>query len=122
MGPKPPFWNQVYGWKDTTSFEEDGRIVACGGLWDKGGTCTRSGATRRPAEREDKSIRRALMDFGYAAGREDAMVRLIEFFAGMTKTLGRDHLAAGIEHLPRLVKATALSSPAPEPARSTGSA
>ena len=84
-GPKPPFWNQVYGWKDYYVLEEDGRIVACGGLWDKGENVREVWRHKETGEIEDDRLDGAV-DFGYAAGREDAMVRLIEFFTGKTKS------------------------------------
>jgi hypothetical protein len=109
-GDKPPFWNRVYGWLDYFVLEEDGRIVACGGLWDKGANVREVWRHRETGEAKTIDCT-ALMDFGYAAGREDAMVRLIESFAARTRDLGRSHLAAGIEHLPRLVKAAAHLAP-----------
>jgi hypothetical protein len=83
--------------------EEEGRVVACGGLWDKGENVRE--VWRHKETGETNTIdSTALMDFGYAAGREDAMVRLIEFFMAKTKELDRTHLIAGVEHLPKLVK------------------
>jgi hypothetical protein len=112
-GPKPPFWTAVYGWPDYYVVEDQGRVVACGGLWDKGANVRE--VWRHKANGEERTIdSTALMDFGYAAGREDAMVRLLEFFAGKTKEAGRSHLVAGIEHLPRLVKASARLEPGGE--------
>lgn len=109
-GAKPPFWNRVYGWPEYYVLEDEGRVVACGGLWDKGENVRE--VWRHKETGEAKTIDgTALMDFGYAAGREDAMVRLIEFFAAKTKELGRTHLVAGIEHLPRLVKAAERLEP-----------
>ena len=109
-GDKPPFWNKVYGWPDFYVLEEEGLIVACGGLWDKGENVRE--VWKHKETGESKMIdSTALLDFGYAAGREDAMVRLIEFFAAKTKELGRTHLSAGIEHLPRLVKAASRLEP-----------
>ncbi len=103
-GDKPTFWRPVYGWPDYYIVEEEGRIVACGGLWDKGANARE--VWRHKQTGEAKTIdSTALMDFGYAVGSEEAMVRLIEFFMGKTKELGRGHLIAGIEHLPRLLKA-----------------
>jgi hypothetical protein len=112
-GEKPPFWVRVYGWPDYYVLEENGRIVACGGLWDKGANIRE--VWRHKETGETKTLdSTALMDYGYAAGREDAMVRLIEFFAGKTRELGRVHMAAGTEHLPRLVKAAGRLEPESE--------
>ena len=44
----------------------------------------------------------ALLDFGYAEGREDAMLRLIQHFIGLTHDLGRSYLVAPLEQLPDL--------------------
>ncbi|MDO8616376.1 MAG: hypothetical protein Q7T33_11685 [Dehalococcoidia bacterium] len=112
-GEKPPFWEPVYGWPDYYVVEEEGRVVACGGLWDKGAHGRE--AWRHKETGETKTIDcTALLDFGYAAGREEAMARLIGFFIGKTHALGRSHLAAGVEHLPRLVKALAQLEPTTE--------
>lgn len=112
-GPKPEFWNRVYGWQDYYVLEEEGRIVACGGLWDKGANVRE--VWRHKETGESKTIdSTALMDFGYAVAREDAMARLIEFLMGKTKELDRSHLVAGIEHLPRLVRAILPMKPETE--------
>jgi hypothetical protein len=44
----------------------------------------------------------ALIDFGYAEGREDAMAALIERFIGVTAELGRANLMAPLQFLPDL--------------------
>jgi hypothetical protein len=44
----------------------------------------------------------ALLDFGYAAGHEQAMARLIAYFIGETKRLRRACLLAPLQQLPRV--------------------
>jgi hypothetical protein len=112
-GAKPPFWVPVYGWPDYYVLEEEGRVVACGGLWDKGANVREVWRHKETGETNTVDCT-ALMDFGYAAGREDAMVSLIRFFTGKTQELGRSHLTAGIQHLPRLVRAVAPLEPEAE--------
>jgi len=112
-GPKPNFIVQVYGWKDYFVLEEQGRIVACAGLWDRGRDVREVWRQQETGE----TIRvetGALMDFGYAKGREDAMAGLLEYLLGRTHDLGRNDLLAPIEHLPALVKAMAAHEPAEE--------
>jgi hypothetical protein len=195
-GPKPVFWAKVYTWDDYFVLEEDGKIVACAGLWDRGqnvrevwrhksrtaqerrdadsmrgpgasdsrtaqerrdadsmrgpgASDSRTAQERRDAdsmrlpgasdsrpaqERRDADSMRlpgvsdttgeertvetaALMDFGYAQGREDAMARLLAYLIGRTQELGRQSLMAPIEQLPALVDATAALEPALEERR-----
>ena len=35
-GERPDFYRGVYGWSDYRVLEENGRITACAGLWDRG--------------------------------------------------------------------------------------
>ena len=101
-GPKPDFIERVYGWNDYYVLEEDGAIVACAGLWDRGKHVRE--VWRNKSTGETRSIDpTALMDFGYAAGREDAMARLLGYLIGVTNGLGRHELLAPIEQLPKLV-------------------
>jgi hypothetical protein len=100
-GPKPEFWEQVYGWPDYFVLEEDGRVVACAGLWDKGKNVRESWVHKETGERRLLEST-ALMDFGYATGREEAMARLISFLVGRTQELERGFLVAPLEHLPKV--------------------
>lgn len=100
-GEKPDFWVPVYGWPDYYVVEEDGRVVACGGLWDKGKNVREVWRHKETGEvRSFDST--ALLDFGYAEGREDAMIRLIRQFISLTHNLGRSYLVAPLEQLPAL--------------------
>ena len=104
----------VYGWEDYHVIEEDGRVVACAGLWDRGRDVREvwRSKTQRSEQRTVEAT--ALMDFGHAEGREDAMARLIEFFIGETDRLGRDQLMAPLQYLPSVVVLLADHEPVKE--------
>lgn len=112
-GPKPEFWVPVYGWGDYYVLEEGGRIVACAGLWDKGRHIRelwrhkKTGKTRVVENT-------ALMDFGCADGREDAMARLMSYLIGVTDSLGRGQLMAPLQFLPSVVESLASYEPMTE--------
>jgi hypothetical protein len=93
--------------------EERGRVLACGGLWDRGRDL-RERWRRRDSGEERVIAVAALLDFGFAEGAEDAMVALLRYFAGRAHELGRDYLAAPIEHLPTLAAKTESMRPEPE--------
>ena len=98
-GPRPEWWPRVYTWDDYFVLEEGGRIVACAGLWDRGAHLREVWLSRDSGERRTIECG-ALMDFGCAEGREDALARLIEYLAGATQGLGRERLMAPLEQLP----------------------
>ena len=107
-GELSPYYAHVYGWQDFHVLEENGEIVACAGLWDRGrdmrevwrlGDETRTIATTN------------LLDFGYAAGAEDAMTRLIENLLDKTAGLGRTSLVVPLDRLPALAAACAPFDP-----------
>jgi hypothetical protein len=113
-GPKPDFIELVYNWNDYYVLEEDGKIIACAGLWDRGKHVRevwREKATGQTTVIEPT----ALMDFGHARGREDAMARLLGYLIGVTNGLGRQELLAPIEQLPKLVELMSPFDPAIEP-------
>jgi hypothetical protein len=109
-GPKPDSWMQVYGWKDYFVLEDDGRIIACAGLWDRGRHMREVWRHKETGERHVIE-RTALIDFGFTEGREDAMERLLAFLMGRTHDLGRRELMAPIEQLPELVERMAPYEP-----------
>lgn len=109
-GPKPDSWVSVYSWGDYMVLEEEGRIVACAGLWDRGKDVREVWLHKRTGERV-MTEHTALMDFGFAEGREDAMKRLLGRFIGRTAELGRQELLAPIEYLPSLVARMAPYEP-----------
>ena len=112
-GDKPDFWIPVYGWSAYHVVEEGGEIVACGGLWDKGEHVRE--VWRHKATGESQTFDcTALLDYGLAEGREDAMARLIAYFSAKTRELKRTYLVAAIEHLPDLVATVAGLKPETE--------
>ena len=56
----------------------------------------------------------ALLDFGFAEGRDDAMARLIAYFIGLTHGIGRSYLVAPLEQLPRLLESVEKLRPTTE--------
>jgi hypothetical protein len=97
-GPKPPFWTRVYDWSDYAVIEDAGRIVACGGLWDRGANLRER--WHQPATGESHVIdATALMDFGVDDGRPDALVELIGHFVDRTAALRRNVMMVPLEHL-----------------------
>lgn len=100
-GDKPSFWAEVYRWADYFVLEEAGRIVACAGLWDRGRHMREVWVHKETGERQVIEPT-ALMDFGYAEGREDAMARLLAYLIGRTHELGRQELMASLDQLPAL--------------------
>jgi ribosomal protein S18 acetylase RimI-like enzyme len=112
-GEPPPWWRSVYGWRDFFVVEDAGRVVACGGLWDRGADLRERWRHRETGE--ERTISDAcLMDFGFEEGAEDAMRELIAFFAGRTGELGRDHLLAPVQQLPSLAEALEADGAAPD--------
>ena len=115
-GPKPQFWPKVYTWDDYFVVEEGGKIVACAGLWDRGKDVRER--WRHMSTGEEHVIEStALMDFGYANGREDAMATLIAYLIGRTHELGRTDLMAPLDQLPALAELLAPYQPTPETRR-----
>jgi len=113
-GQKSPNWPKVYDWDDYYVVEEDGRVVACAGLWDRGKHVREVWRNRSTGETAIVEPT-ALMDFGYANGREDAMARLLGYLIGVTNDMGRHELLAPIEQLPKLVDLMSPYEPAEEP-------
>ena len=112
-GPKPDFWTPVYGWDEYYVLEEGGQIVACAGLWDRGRDMREVWHHKASGERRVVE-NTALMDFGHAEGREDAMARLIGYLIGLTDTLGRGRLMAPLEFLPSVAESLASYQPVTE--------
>ncbi len=86
-----------------TVAEEDGRAVACAGLWDRGAHI-RERWTNRETDEEHTTDRTALLDFGFAGGHEDAMARLIQHLVARTGELGRTYLMAPLQYLPTVTE------------------
>lgn len=112
-GELPPDWPHVYGWPDHAVVEENGRVVACAGLWDRGRDLRER--WRHVETGEERLVSdAALMDFGYEAGAEDAMARLVRWLGGRTHQLGRTHLLAPLQHLPELAERLGDHDPVPD--------
>ncbi|MCH8849263.1 MAG: hypothetical protein IIC89_00380, partial [Chloroflexi bacterium] len=63
------WWPRVYGWQDYHVVEEQGRVVACAGLWDRGRDMR--DRWRRKSGGEEKVLSTAdVLDFGFARGNE----------------------------------------------------
>ena len=103
-GERPPWWQHVYGWEDAFVLEEQGRVVACGGLWNRGRDL-RERWRHRESGKEHTLSDTCLLDFGYEAGAEAALMRLLATFSTQTAELGRDHLLVPAQHLPELAVA-----------------
>jgi hypothetical protein len=107
-GELPAFYPHVYGWQDYHVLEENGVIVACAGLWDRGRDIRE--VWRRAEETRTIAVTN-LLDFGNEVGAEAAMVRLIEYLLGETASLGRTSLVAPLDRLPVLAAACAPFGP-----------
>jgi hypothetical protein len=97
-GDRPAWRPAVYGWNDLFVLEDAGAIVACAGLWDRG----RDMRERwRSKEGETRLVEvAAALDLGCAAGREDALARLLRHLAGLAAEKGRQSLIVDLERLP----------------------
>ncbi len=97
-GPKPSFWSPVFGWADYAVVEDaTGTVVACGGLWDRGRDIREVWSNEQTGEQR-RIEATAILDWGYAPGRADAMGALLQSFLERTALLGRTHLLAPFEH------------------------
>jgi hypothetical protein len=106
-GPKPSFWSPVFGWSDYAVVEDaTGTVVACAGLWDRGRDIREVWSNEQTGEQR-RIEATALLDWGYAPGRADAMGALLQSFIERTALLGRTHLLAPLEHTPDLAELVA---------------
>ncbi len=112
-GPKPHFVPEVYGWNDMHVLEENGEIVACGGVWDRGRDSRERWKHRETGE--ERIVDTAcLMDFGFAPGHEQAGAALIENHLGIANSLGRTSLSVALENHPNVLALLAHAAPKPE--------
>jgi hypothetical protein len=111
--PAIDWWKSVYGWRDYFVLEDAGRILACAGLWDRGRDMRERWRRRGSDEARVVAIA-AVLDFGFAEGAEEAMAAMLRQFIGHAHELGRDYLAAPIDHLPKLAQAMEASRPEPD--------
>jgi hypothetical protein len=97
-GDRAPWRPSVYGWADFFVLEEDGRIVACAGFWDRGRDMRE---VWRSASGEERRVEvAAALDLGCAEGREAALACLIRNLASLAAEKGRQSLIVDLEHLP----------------------
>ncbi len=103
----------VYGLDDFYVLEEDGRIVACAGLWDRGRDMR--DRWRNTKTGEEKTIETtAALDLGFARGGEEAMARLLSYLIGETERLGRDFLTVPLDPFPAVAELLERYEPVPE--------
>jgi len=95
----PRGWKPSYSLANLYVVERGGAIVACAGLWDRGRDLRERWRHRETPEERVISVA-ALLDIGFAEGREHELVALIEKLISVTHSLGRDYLAAPLETLP----------------------
>jgi hypothetical protein len=112
-GTKPDWWGRIYGWEDYFVLEEDGKAVACAGLWDKGRDVRERWRLKRTGD-EKLIDATALLDFGFDTGRDEAMARLVAYLIGETHKLERGYLVAPLQFLPDIAARLEDYEPAPE--------
>lgn len=112
-GEDAPGWPSIYGWPDHAVLEENGRIVACAGIWDRGRD-QRERWRHRESDEERVISDSALMDWGFEAGAEEAMARLLRHWATRTHELERTQLLAPLQHHPELAALLADLEPVPD--------
>ncbi|HKI74544.1 MAG TPA: hypothetical protein VJ998_07870 [Pseudomonadales bacterium] len=106
-------WRRPYALEDFYVMEDGDEIVACAGLWDRGRDMRERWYHRETGNERNVAVT-ALLDFGYAQGREDALAALIEHLIGMSHQLQRDFLVAPIEGLPQVEALLAAHEPISE--------
>lgn len=97
-GERPPWSRLAYGWADFHVLEDAGRIVACGGLWDRGRDVREIWRSTTGEERRVEVA--TALDLGCEEGRENDLADLLRHFASRTAALGRQSLIADLAHLP----------------------
>jgi hypothetical protein len=102
-GEPRPDWPKVYNWDDYYVVEEDGRVVACAGLWDRGRDARDRWRHKETGEEKVIAVT-SVLDLGFARGHEESMARLLASFIGETDKLGRDFLVVPLQHLPKVAQ------------------
>jgi len=83
--------NPGYGIEDVYGVIEGGRLVAAGGLWDKGATTERIRVDRSTGETLRTRIAH-VVDWGHTEGAEEAFGELLRRLASEARALGRSSL------------------------------
>jgi hypothetical protein len=112
-GQQSPNWPKVYNWDDYYVVEEDGVVVACAGLWDRGRDARDRWRHKETGEEKVITVT-SVLDFGFAHGHEEAMARLLGYLIGETDKLGRDFLAVPLDYLPKVAQHLERYGPMPE--------
>lgn len=108
-GANPPWRPRPYSRDDFFVIEAARRIVACGGLWDRGRDMRE--IWRGPGGEERRVEVAAALDLGCEAGAEDALADLLAHFAALAGERGRQSLIADLEHLPTVTERLAALDP-----------
>jgi ribosomal protein S18 acetylase RimI-like enzyme len=93
--------------------EEDGRIVACAGLWDRGRDIRDRWRNTKTGEKKTIETT-AVLDIGFARGKEEALARLLAYLIGETAQLGRDFLTVPLDPFPKVAALLERYEPVPE--------
>ena len=112
-GERPEWWQSIYAWPDHFVLEENGRIVACAGLWDRGANLRERWLHRESGEERTQS-EGTLLDWGFEAGAEAAMERLIAQLGSLSCERGRDSLCVPIDYQDALAARLQSREPVPE--------
>jgi hypothetical protein len=108
-GERHRWYRSVYDWSDVFVLEENGRIVACAGLWDRGRDMREVWRSETGEERRVEVG--AVLDAGCAEGREDALARLLRHLNSLCAERGRTDLIVDLDHLPMVREALADLDP-----------
>jgi hypothetical protein len=96
---------QTYGRTDFHVLEDAaGGIVACAGLWDRGGDMREVWRNTQTSEERRVEVACAL-DLGCEAGGEAALAELLRDLTAKARGLGRPTLIADLDHLPDVAAA-----------------
>jgi hypothetical protein len=96
-GDEPPWRRRPYGWDDFHVVEAAGRVVACGGLWDRGRDVRE--VWRGPSGEARRVEVAAALDLGCEADEEAALADLLRAFAATSAERGRQSVIADLEPL-----------------------
>lgn len=102
-GEAPPWRKRPYGWDDFHVVEVGGRIVACGGLWDRGRDMRE--VWRGPSGEERRVEVAAALDLGCEAGEAQALADLLRWFSALSAERGRQSVIADLGPLPAVLAA-----------------
>lgn len=99
-------WPHVYGWGDLYVYEDQGRIVACGGFWDAGRNVREVWIHARSGKRTVVE-NSAMLDSAFEDGREDAYLQLVHHLLRKANDSGRNRLTVWLDREPDVASALA---------------